>query len=791
VKRLAKYAARLLVLLFLAAVCAVLYLDMWGFPENLRQLVERQFLRVGYTVQFSALRLDVLRGIVATDAVIADAKTPKQILARIDELQLQWKWTRLWRRQMPIQALRIANATISVPTPPDEIGPEMFKAQEAYATVRFLDDQTTEIDQLTGVYCGIRVRVSGLIKPRAVAGTEVTQSGAPDARSPFSFVTKTLRELNSLKTEQPPQLDVDFNLDLGRPIESRVHARLLGSDFGYRNLHVEKAAVEWTMHEGAVDLTECRLTIGGGELEIHGRFDIAMGQFDLWLKSTLDPTQVAAAFSVDVKRALQDIRLEEKPSIEARYSLSPATGTLPRLTGTARIGATVIRGVAFRSISLTFENQGPDIKVTDAKIVTAEGQLTGHGQFQFESSDFSYEFDSTLDPRKLLPLMIPVMRNIVEPSWFETPPHIVASVTGDFVDPDAFAYDATLEAGRCSYRGVALTSVAATLNLRHNKLEVPAMTLTRDEGELRGTLLANFNNHQITFDVTTTANPTEMAPLLGPKAAEVMRSYRFGPRTQASASGLVDLDIPSNSVWSAQVLNEGFTYWRLRADRAAGLVTVTNNTLTVDNVDCDFYNGKLAGRAVFALTNAPVYQFDFTTDRVDVQKLFTAIWNKDPKSSGRLTGQCTLRGLGSDPGALSGEGKGHVADGVLGQLGLFGVISQILNNLSPGLGQTRLTRADATFTVADRAIRTSDMQIEAGPYTLTTQGKLDFDCKLDFRVQGQLLRAVPGVNVITWFLKNLFEYKIGGTCATPTYRPTNLPKELMPHGKMGETPAEK
>ena len=57
------------------------------------------------------------------------------------------------------------------------------------------------------------------------------------------------------------------------------------------------------------------------------------------------------------------------------------------------------------------------------------------------------------------------------------------------------------------------------------------------------------------------------------------------------------------------------------------------------------------------------------------------------------------------------------------------------------------------------------------------------------------MRAVPGINIVTWFLKNLFEYKIGGTCSNPAYRPTNLPKELMPHGTIGdkappETPPE-
>jgi len=81
-----------------------------------------------------------------------------------------------------------------------------------------------------------------------------------------------------------------------------------------------------------------------------------------------------------------------------------------------------------------------------------------------------------------------------------------------------------------------------------------------------------------------------------------MSAYRFGPRTQASAKGLVDLDAPGNSVWTAQVVNDGFSYWKLTADRARADLTATNNTLAIENFDADLYAGKLTGRAAFTLT---------------------------------------------------------------------------------------------------------------------------------------------------------------------------------------------
>jgi hypothetical protein len=408
-------------------------------------------------------------------------------------------------------------------------------------------------------------------------------------------------------------------------------------------------------------------------------------------------------------------------------------------------------------------------------IVTPEGHLTGHGQYHIESSGFSYAFDSTLDPRKLLPLMTPLMQQIVGPSWFETPPHIVAKVVGDFVDPDAFSYDAQITARRCSYRGVGLTRGSAGLRLRHGRLDVENLLLGRNEGELRGTLLADFNDHQVNFDLETTANPTEMSPLLGPKAAQVMRSYRFGPRTQATTRGVIDFENPTNTAWMAQVANDGFSCWKFTADHAQANLTFTNNILRISDFDADFYSGKLRGQAVFTMTNSVSYRFDFNAERCDVQAMLTAMHpDKKSRVTGTLGGHMELSGQGSDLATLRGSGNLEISDGVLWEGPLFGIFSPIL-------GSTKATSAKATFAMADQAVGTDDLEIKANPFTAASQGKVGFNGSLDFRVKAQFLGAWPGINILSAILGQILEYKVGGTITKPNYRAIHLPKEFLPH----------
>ena len=764
-------------LVVLLLVLSLGYLHFYGFPDFLKELLLGELQRAGYAAQFTSIRLDLFRGVVATDATFADAKTPDQPLAQIDEVEMQFSLKRLLNKQPFIRAIHIANAVIAIPTPPDENGPAKFTASDAYATFKFEDDGSIRVDRLTGVYCGIRLNVSGRIKPRSASTTTTTPATAkvPTGGGQFLFFTKAVRELNQCQVTLPPQLDLDFDLDLAQPLAGHVVAKLRGNQLQYRSLQLVSAAVDIEMSGGAIEVRRCEASLYGGEIDIHGRYDLAMGQFDIALSSTTDPAAIVPLVIKDAGPMLRDLRVEENPKILARYRLSPETGSLPELTGTVQTGGLTVRGVEFRSIKFAFEDRGPQVKFNGVEIVTPEGRLDGHGEYHIESTDFAYEFDSTLDPTKLQPLMTNNVRQIVEPAWFETPPHIIAKVSGDFVDPDAFAYDAQIDAHRCSYRGVGLEGASARLRLRESRLDVRDLRLERREGDVRGTLFADFNRHRVNFDLAAHANPSEIAGLLGEKAVKTMAPYRFGPRTDAKARGVIDFDKPEGTLWAAHVVNEGFSYWKFTADRAQATLVFTNNTMEINDFDAEFYSGKLRGHAGFIFSDTdPSYNFEFSVDRADVRNLLSAVEDRESTVTGLLTGQATIDGRGTDLGALSGKGQLNVADGILWQAPVFGIFSGVL-------GKTKATRAQASFTITNQAVSTEDMQIAAGAFTAQSRGQLGFDGKLDFRVEAQFLRAWPGIGWISPLIGKLLEYKVGGTIGDPKYRPVNLPKELLPN----------
>lgn len=782
-KALAKWIVRLFLLLLLILGAAIIYLSLRGFPPALIRVVEDQLRRQGVAAKFQSIQLDVLRGVVATDAALADAKAPDQPLVRIDHVQILWNWHRLVHGQNGIDALRIANATVSVPTPADEIGGEVFQAAEAYATVHFEDDGAVRVDQLEGVYAGVQVHLSGRVKFRSATDLSPPKK-APEGsgRSQFVFVTKALREIHQLHGARPPQLSCRFNLNLASPLDSEVALRLFASGVSYRKVNVRQVVLDVAMRDGAVDLNDISLKVERGELSVQGRYDVAGGGFDLRVNSSLDPNLFLPSLPDELTREAHDIKVFDPPKFALRYVLSPETGVLPVLRGRIELGRFEYRTVPFVSVAFDIEQQGPQVTITNALIVMKEGRLLGHGRYHIETSDFTYEVDSTLDPVRLLPLMYRAQKMVVEPSRFVTPPHVVARVRGDYVDPEAFAYDATLQTGRCSYRGVPLKAVSARLKLRRNRLDVRDLVVERDEGTVRGTMLADFEEHRVTFDLENTANPTEMAGLLGPRAVTMMKPYRFGALGKSTGKGVVDWEIQSNSCWQAHLDCDAFSYWKFNTGRATADVSFANNVLTIENFAADFYDGKLRASAVFGLTNDVPYRFQFETERANLHTLLADIRGKEGESSGFMTGDLALAGHGTDLDSIEGKGKLTVEDGVLWEVPLFGIFSHILNDIGPGLGMTKATKATATFKIEDQCVKSDDIKVAAGSTGVDARGKVCFDGKLAIYVIGQPLRSVPGINIITWFLSHVFEYKVVGTIGNYSYFPVNFPKEIMPHG---------
>ena len=202
-------------------------------------------------------------------------------------------------------------------------------------------------------------------------------------------------------------------------------------------------------------------------------------------------------------------------------------------------------------------------------------------------------------------------------------------------------------------------------------------------------------------------------------------------------------------------------------------------------MQADFYRGKLAADMYFDCTVPRQCDFNLharVTD-ADLHQLMRELSSPTNRLEGILSGDLAITKANSgDWESWNGFGHARLRDGFLWDMPLFGIFSSALNAVMPGLGNSRVSGGSATFTLINSVIHTDDMEIRSPAMRLVYRGAIDFQGRVDARVEARLLRDAwvigPLVSLVLSPLTKLFEYKVTGTLHEPQKEPLYIPKPL-------------
>jgi hypothetical protein len=131
-----------------------------------------------------------------------------------------------------------------------------------------------------------------------------------------------------------------------------------------------------------------------------------------------------------------------------------------------------------------------------------------------------------------------------------------------------------------------------------------------------------------------------------------------------------------------------------------------------------------------------------------------------------------------------GYGNVNLRDGLIWDIPVFGLFSPILNAIGPGMGNSRAKRGVGQFLMTNSVISTTDLDIQATGMRMHFNGTVDFERRINSRVEAELLRDVPGIGLVVskilWPVSKIFEYRVTGTLADPKAEPLYIiPKILL------------
>ncbi len=416
----------------------------------------------------------------------------------------------------------------------------------------------------------------------------------------------------------------------------------------------------------------------------------------------------------------------------------------------------------------------------------------GAVDLEFTSTDQgsrqTFKFVSTIDPQILRPLFPTNATRVFDLFEFRTMPVIEADLHYFKDEPEKTVAAAHLVISNASFRTQWVDRVEATVAFTNGFIQARDVRVERGTNWARG----EWVGFDLGTSILTISNGTaqfELEPFLraiGPRTWKTMEPYRFLDVPKAKVSGWLNTS-DVDEVDLRFVADAGRFEWnRYAVDQLVGEARWLGRSLILTNMAGRGYgDGTIAGSAFFEFADLGQTDFRFALDFADIDlhrfMLGLAVTNR---LEGLLTGNLTVTD-GSEwrPTGWNGYGWARLTNGFIWEYPIFGILSPVLDTISPGAGKDHARSATTTFILTNNVAFTDDMELRAAALRLNYRGTVDFEQRVNARVDAVLLRDTPLLGPLLSLalspFTRLFEYEITGTLKEPVQKAAYIPGFLM------------
>lgn len=550
-------------------------------------------------------------------------------------------------------------------------------------------------------------------------------------------------------------------------------------------------------------------TAGGGRLVASALLDVATRQLGFTNDAHLDPHALTGLLPPQARKSLSAVTWTEPPWVygEGRLELPPWTNPLtnwpaqiaPTLNLSGEVACTnTLAGPA--RLDLVRAHYGWSNQVLclpDLQVAAARSVLSLKLAADSRTDQLTTSLRGTFDPAFLLPFFPdPKAANGFKICAFTEPIVLDANIQAAMNDWQTLTATGRLALTNFTVRGEWIDSVVSAFDYHHRVANFYAPRMWRAGGAQTMTadqVVLDLNRMWIQFiNGYSTAEAQVIARAIGPKTARTVAPYQFLDPPTARANGGVSLresnDRPPEADLTFDILQPApFRWENLQTPAVTGTIHWMGQTLVLTNLVAKFYEGDGQGWAYFDFRPTHPgsdYQFNLTVTNANLHLLALDVISPTNHLEGNLSGRLVVTGASSETvQSWCGYGHAQLRDGLLWDIPLFGILSPVLNKLSPGLGNNRATEATAAFTITNGVIGADSLLIRSAMSRLEYRGTVDFNEKVDARVTLELLRNTPVVGVVISNLlrpvSKAFEYHVTGSLDNPKTTPVFVPEILL------------
>jgi hypothetical protein len=573
------------------------------------------------------------------------------------------------------------------------------------------------------------------------------------------------------------------------------------SHLASQKLNAEFISCAGFWHDPEIALTNLYVRLGGGQLRAAVQFNLQTRELWFTNSSCFDLNAVTSLLTEKTRERVARYSLPSPPALRASGSLilpdwkahaidwrNDVQPTL-RLKGELTLTNAGFSGLTFDRVHGYFSYSNETWTLPDVVIIRPEGKMAVTGAENDVTRDYQWHLAGWFAPDSIQPFLTPKALRGFHNFTFAEPLYVDAQINGRLYDYDSIDAAGHAQLKHFAIRGEPIDNVETDFHYAHRVAEFfrPHLEAGLQNMHADGVLLDYPGDRVYFTNGLGTADPQMVATAIGPLQAQVMRPYHFPQLPTARVNGYAPLRDATNADLDFQIVGgTPAECLKVRTPALSGEIHWMGQTLVLTNMSGPVYGGYGTAWALFDFKPHPGANFSFTVNltNVDVHPLATDLSSPTNHLEGLVTGHFVVtRGYSADWHSCFGYGNIDMRNGLLWDEPVFGILSPLLNTISPGMGDTRATDASATFFMTNGIISTDDLQIHTSMMGLLYTGTVDLQGNLNAHVTAELLRDVPGVghvlSAVLWPVGKAFECNVTGTWKKPVSKLSYLPTSVL------------
>jgi hypothetical protein len=462
------------------------------------------------------------------------------------------------------------------------------------------------------------------------------------------------------------------------------------------------------------------------------------------------------------------------------------------------------RGVNLTSARGRIDIEGMNFLAYDAQVELGENVARGSYEMNFHTTDYRMLLKGKLHPQEIAGWFNGQWWNEFWNDHFSFSSALPAAdvdVQGCWRNPAKLEYFGSGDARNIGIWGGKFDRAHAVVFLRPHFTDVIDFDGSRagETQKLSGSLkrFADAETHETTlleFDLDGNVDAETYHGMLEGKADETLAPFTFSSPPQVHAQGSITgsgNEAKTNYAFSGRSVGRLHYYgFPLAAVSVTG--TVRNTDVHLDDIHFVAAGGKGAGKATLSgPSGSSTLGFDVYLNGADLPEAIRAVQEYDRSHSetkapatkddnlikratgGRLDVAMSAQGKPGELSSFTGTGNAAVTRANLGEIQLFGLLSQALSGLSLNFSSLKLDAAHTSFHLQNGRLHFPDLKITGSSAVIDARGDfifanngLDFTAKFKpFEENRNLFTAAIGIviNPIT----SILELKLTGPINNP------------------------